>query len=127
MLAIGAFPATNSTRAPEDHVMDKNAPSPAVEAFWRYTRSFQSLNPGAMAAHFNAPALMITPQSVRALPDGAAVERVYAHVMAELPARRYARTDFSALEERRLSDGVVVLTGSGTWVALPARSSCLSA
>jgi hypothetical protein len=36
--------------------------------------------------------------------------------MAELPAKRYARTEFSALEERRLSDDLTVLTGSGTWV-----------
>ena len=90
--------------------------SPAMEAFWSYTRAFQALDPKAVAAHFNEPALMITPRGVTALPNAAAVEQAYARIMAELPAQRYARTEFSAVEERRLGDDLTMLTGSGAWV-----------
>ena len=59
---------------------------------------------------------MITPRGVNALPNAAAVEQAYARIMAELPAQRYARTEFSPIEERELGDDLTVLTGSGTWV-----------
>jgi ketosteroid isomerase-like protein len=96
--------------------MDKVESSPAIEAFRSYARAFQSLDPKAVATHFHEPALMITPRDVHALPNAAAVEQAYARVMAELPAQRYARTEFSQLEERRLGDDLTMLTGSGTWV-----------
>ena len=92
------------------------AQSPAAEAFWSYTRAFQKLDPKAVAAHFSEPALMITPRGVVALPNAAAVEQAYARVMAELPAQRYARTEFSRVEERRLGDDLTMLAGSGSWV-----------
>jgi ketosteroid isomerase-like protein len=96
--------------------MNKAQASPAVEAFWSYAKAFQSLDPKAVAAHFHEPALMITPQGVNALPNAAAVEQAYARIMAELPAQRYARTEFSAVEEHRLGDDLMLLTGSGSWV-----------
>ena len=92
--------------------------SPAVQAFWSYAHAFQSLDPKAVAPHFNEPAMMITPQGTQTLPNASAVEQAYARVMAELPAQRYARTEFSTIEERRLGDDLTVLTGSGTWVDL---------
>jgi ketosteroid isomerase-like protein len=94
--------------------MDKA--SPAVEAFWNYTKSFQALDPKAVAKYFNEPAMMITPQGAQALPNAAAVEQAYARVMTELPAQRYARTEFSPIEEHRLGDDLVMLKGSGSWV-----------
>ncbi|HMJ55569.1 MAG TPA: nuclear transport factor 2 family protein [Polyangiaceae bacterium] len=96
--------------------MEKIQASPAVEEFWKYTKAFQSLDPKAVAAHFNEPALMITPQGVNALPNNAAVEQAYARIMAELPAQGYARTEFSQIAERRLGDDLAMLTGSGNWV-----------
>ena len=96
--------------------MDKAHASPAVEAFWSYTKAFQALDAKAVATHFAEPAMMITPQGVSALPNAAAVEQAYARIMAELPAQRYARTDFSEVQERRLGDDLTLLTGSGTWV-----------
>ena len=96
--------------------MEKVQASPAVEEFWKYTKAFQALDSKAVAAHFNEPALMITPQGVNVLPDTAAVEQAYALIMAELPARGYARTEFSPIAERRLSDDLAMLTGSGNWV-----------
>jgi ketosteroid isomerase-like protein len=96
--------------------MEKIQASPAVEAFWKYTKAFQSLDSKAVAAHFNEPALMITPQGVNALPNTAAVEQAYARIMAELPAQGYARTEFSQIAERRLGDDLAMLTGSGNWV-----------
>jgi len=96
--------------------MDKVQASPAVEAFWRYAKAFQSLDPKAVAAHFNEPALMITPQGVNAMLNAQAVEQAYARVMAELPAQRYDRTEFSRIDEHRLGDDLTMLTGSGSWV-----------
>ena len=96
--------------------MEKVQASPAAEEFWRYTKAFQSLDPKAVAAYFNEPALMITPKGVNALPNTAAVEQAYARIMAELPAQGYARTEFSQIAERRLGDDLTMLTGSGSWV-----------
>jgi ketosteroid isomerase-like protein len=96
--------------------MDKVQASAAMEAFQTYAKAFQSLDPKAVATHFNEPALMITPQGVQALANAAAVEQAYARVMAELPAQRYARTEFSRIDERRLGDDLTMLTGSGSWV-----------
>ena len=90
--------------------------SPAVRAFWKYTEAFQALDPKRVSAHFHAPALMITPRGVETLPDTAAVEQAYSRIMQELPAQRYDRTEFSRIEERRLGEDLVSLTGSGTWV-----------
>ena len=96
--------------------MTKGRVSPAIEAFASYAKAFQALDPKAVAAHFHEPALMITPRGVNALPNAAAVEQAYARIMAELPAQRYARTEFSPIEERELGDDLTVPTGSGTWV-----------
>ena len=96
--------------------MDTPRATPVIEAFSRYAQAFRSLDPRAMPAHFHEPALMITPDGVHALPDPVAVERLYARIMAELPAMGYARTAFSPLEERRLGKELSVLTGSGSWV-----------
>ncbi len=87
----------------------------AVEAFRRYTQAFQTLDPRAVVRHFDEPALLITPQGVIALPTGAAVEEAFRHVMSELPAQGYARTEFSPLVERRLGDDLAVVNGVGVW------------
>jgi ketosteroid isomerase-like protein len=96
--------------------MDKAQASPAIDAFRSYAKAFQSLDPKAVATYFDEPALMITPKGVQALANAAAVEQAYARIMAELPAQRYARTEFSQLEERSLGDDLTMLTGSGSWV-----------
>lgn len=88
----------------------------ALAAFRQYTDAFQTLDPRAAAACFHEPALTVTPRGVAALPDHAAVEKNYVDVMAELPARGYVRTDFSPLTARRLGDGLVEVTGTGTWI-----------
>jgi ketosteroid isomerase-like protein len=95
--------------------MDTKDTQEAIEAFRRYTQAFQSLDPRAVVPHFHEPALMISPRGVAALPTGAAVEQVYARVMAELPAQGYARTEFSSLVGRRLSNDTAVVSGSGVW------------
>jgi ketosteroid isomerase-like protein len=105
----------------ENYVM-KNAPNPAVEAFRSYTAAFQALDPKAVAAHFHEPALMITPKGIDSLPNAAAVEQAYARIMSELPAQRYARTEFSQVDERRLGDDLTMLTGAGTWVDTSGKS-----
>src|SRR5215510_15069380 len=87
----------------------------AIEAFRRYTEAFQTLDPRAIAPYFHEPALMLTPDEVVALPSGAAVEQMYKRVMADLPARGYAWTEFSGLAERRLSQDVSIVTGVGIW------------
>jgi len=96
--------------------MDNQDIGAAVEAFIRYTKAFRSLDARAVASHFEAPAIMISPHGVVALPDAAAIERVYAPVMADLSTKGYARTDFSALGGRRLSRDLAVVTGAGAWV-----------
>jgi hypothetical protein len=58
---------------------------------------------------------MIVPDRVTALPNAGAVEGAYARVMTELPARGYARTEFTDLTERRLSDGLSLITGNCVW------------
>src|SRR5262245_46967197 len=94
----------------------KQAPTTtAIGAFRRYAEAFQTLDPSAIALHFYEPALMLTPDEVVALPNGAAVEQMYKRVMADLPARGYARTEFSGLAERRLSQDVSIVTGVGVW------------
>jgi ketosteroid isomerase-like protein len=87
----------------------------AAKVFQRYARAFQSLDPKAVAGHFNEPALLITPQGVVALSSAADVERAYARIMADLPALGYAGTEFSTVHERRLGDDLALVTGGGTW------------
>jgi hypothetical protein len=94
----------------------RDVASAAVEAFMNYTRTFRALDARAVAVHFEAPAIMISPHGVVALPDAAAVERFYTGVMADLKTKNYARTEFSRLAGRRLSDDLVVVSGSGAWV-----------
>jgi uncharacterized protein (TIGR02246 family) len=95
--------------------MEKVQSSPAARAFFDYTRAFQSGDPRGVAAHFNEPALMITPKGVYPLPDREAVEQLYGSIMAEMPDN-YARTEFLRVDEQRLGDDLVAMSGSGTWV-----------
>ena len=87
----------------------------ALETFRRYAQAFQSLDPVAVARHFHIPSLMITPQGVLAFASGADVEQAYGRVMADLPARGYAGTEFSELVERKLGDDLAAVTGGGAW------------
>jgi ketosteroid isomerase-like protein len=96
--------------------MDTVQSSPAIEAFWSYTKAFQSLDAVAVAAHYHEPAMMISPDGVHAFSNAAAVSQGYARVMADLSSKRYSRTAFSPIEERRLSEDVSLLTGSGSWI-----------
>ena len=86
----------------------------ALEAFGQYTQAFQALDAGAAAQYFHEPAFFITPKDVVPLPTIAAVEQMYARVMADLPPD-YARTEFSPLTEHRLSDDLAMVSGSGVW------------
>ncbi|HKE15397.1 MAG TPA: DUF4440 domain-containing protein [Kofleriaceae bacterium] len=95
--------------------MQSHDTSEAVEAFRLYTQAFQSLDPRAVARHFHEPALSITPQGVSALPTRAAVVQAYERVMADLPARGFALTEFSPLTGRRLADDLAVVTCSAVW------------
>jgi ketosteroid isomerase-like protein len=95
--------------------MHHNDTSGAVAAFRLYARAFQALDAGAAAQHFHEPALLITPETTVALPTVAAIEQTYARLMADLPARGYARTEFSPLTERRLGDDLALVSGSAAW------------
>ena len=86
-----------------------------IDAFRLYTEAFRTLDARAVSTFFNQPAIQINQRGVFALPDHAAVERLYKSVMGELPAMGYSRTDFSSLAERRLSDDLAVVSGSGAW------------
>ncbi len=94
--------------------MHHNDTSGAVDAFRSYTQAFHALDPRAVAQYFHEPAFFITPNEVRALPTIAAVEQAYAKVMAEMPPD-YARTEFSPLEQHRLSDDLAMVSGHGVW------------
>jgi ketosteroid isomerase-like protein len=95
--------------------MHENQTTGAIEEFQQYTQAFGALDAGAVAQHFHEPALLITPQGTVALPTRATVEQTYAGLMADLPARGYARTEFSPLSERRLSDDLAIVSGGGVW------------
>ncbi len=88
--------------------------SGVVDAFRRYTQAFQALDAAAVARHFHEPAFFITTGEARALPTIAAVEDVYARVMAGMPAD-YARTEFGPLAEHWLGDDLAMVSGSGSW------------
>jgi ketosteroid isomerase-like protein len=88
--------------------------SGVLEAFRRYTQSFQALDARAVAQHFHEPAVFITPKEIVALPTVEAVEQAYAQVMANMPAD-YVRTEFSQLSAHRLSDDLAMVSGGGTW------------
>jgi ketosteroid isomerase-like protein len=85
-----------------------------LDAFQRYTQAFQSLDARTVAQHYHEPAFFITPNDVLALPTKAAVEEVYARVMASLP-KDYARTEFGPLSVHRLGDDLAMVSGSGVW------------
>ena len=95
--------------------MATNENDGALAAFRRYTDAFQTLDPQAVIPHFHQPALFISPQGILALSSAADVERMYRPVMAELPARGYARTDFSQLVEERLGPDLALIRGVGSW------------
>jgi ketosteroid isomerase-like protein len=90
------------------------ASNEALAAFKLYTQAFGALDAKAVARHFHAPALLITPKDVIALPTAAAVEQTYAGIMRDMP-RDYVRTEFRNLTERRLGDDVALVTGDGSW------------
>lgn len=85
-----------------------------VDAFRQYADAFRALDAKAVARHFHAPAMLITPDAAVPLPDAAAVERTYAGIIEDLP-EEYADTEFFSLEERRLGDNLALVTGAGTW------------
>jgi ketosteroid isomerase-like protein len=95
--------------------MDHSETPGALEAFRLYTQAFNALDARAVAQHFHEPAILITPEDTVALPTAAAVERTYARLMADLPARGYARTEFSALQEHRLNESLAIVSGGGVW------------
>ncbi len=99
----------------EPNTSGASGASEAIDAFRRYTEAFQARDPRGVVPHFHEPAMMITPREVKPLATGAAVEEVYRRVMTDLP-KDYARTEFSPLEERRLGDDLVMVSGSGAWV-----------
>jgi hypothetical protein len=87
----------------------------ALDSFRSYTQAFRSLDPKAVSRHFNAPAILITPQGVASLSTPADAEKAYARIMAELPALGYAGTEFTTITERKLGDDLALVTGGGTW------------
>jgi ketosteroid isomerase-like protein len=87
----------------------------ALDSFRSYAQAFQSLDANAAARHFHEPALLITPYEVAALRTIAEAEQAYARIMADLPARGYAGTEFSTLDARQLSDDLAIVTGTGVW------------
>ena len=95
--------------------MKSDTAADGLAAFHDYTQAFQTLDPRAVVPHFHEPALMITPQGVFSLPNGAAVEQAYVHVMADVRAQGYAKTDFPQLAAQRLGDDLVVVSGVGIW------------
>jgi hypothetical protein len=90
------------------------ASNEALAAFKLYTQAFGALDAKACARHFHAPALLVTPKDVIALPTADAVEQTYAAIMRDMP-RDYVRTEFRNLTERRLGDDVALVTGDGSW------------
>jgi hypothetical protein len=90
------------------------ASNTALAAFNSYTQAFGALDAKAVSRHFHAPALLITPKDVIALPTADAVEQTYATIMRDMP-RDYVRTEFRNLTERRLGDDVALVTGDGSW------------
>jgi ketosteroid isomerase-like protein len=95
--------------------MTANQSDTALEAFHRYAAAFRSLNPRAVVPCFHEPAFSVFPIGVAALATGAQVEESYRRVMAELPSRGYATTEFSRLTERRLGDDLAQVSGNGAW------------
>ena len=88
----------------------------ALQAFDGYTQAFQRLDPSAMPVYFETPALMISPRGSIALSDAAAVERMYADVMADAKAKAYERSELYDLMERRLSTDWALITGDCAWI-----------
>jgi hypothetical protein len=88
----------------------------ALEAFRSYAKAFQQLDPGAIPAHFETPALASTPRGLLALSDAAAVERTYAGVMGDAKAKAYARSEFYDLTEQRLAAELSLVTGGCVWI-----------
>jgi hypothetical protein len=87
----------------------------ACEAFIKYTQAFQSLDPKAVGQHFHVPAIMATEQNVQVFNSAADVERAYGQVMAELPAIGYAKSEFSNLRVRQLSENMAIVTAVCIW------------
>src|SRR5262245_8503311 len=86
----------------------------ALRSFQLYTQAFQALDARAVAQFFHEPAFFITPGDVHALPTTAAVEQMYARVMADLPPD-YARTEFGPISVHRLADDLAMVSGAGVW------------
>jgi ketosteroid isomerase-like protein len=87
----------------------------ALEAFHRYAAAFRSLDPRAVVPCFHEPAISVFPTGVASLATGAQVAESYRRVMAELPSRGYATTEFSRLTERQLGDDLAMVSGNGAW------------
>jgi ketosteroid isomerase-like protein len=111
---VGAALSARGATHPEDGMaIESDTTGSALEAFRGYAAAFQKLDAKAVAEHFHEPALMITPIGIFSTPNGAAVEEVYRGVLRDISARGYARTEFSTLVERRLAEGLAIVSGNG--------------
>jgi hypothetical protein len=96
--------------------MERTRTGGVVEAFRRYVAVFERLEPRAVAAFYNKPAMLISPQGVVALPTAEAVEQVFTRVMGDLRDQEYARSEFRRLAEHRLSSNLAMVSGVGVWL-----------
>ena len=95
--------------------MGEGAAEAAVAAFRRYARTFETLNPQAVAPFFNQPALLISPQGIVALPTAADVAGFFTPLMDGLRAQAYTTSEFPRLAGHRLGDDLALVSGVGIW------------
>jgi ketosteroid isomerase-like protein len=99
--------------APTDRTDDESA---ALATFERYSAAFRALDPGAVAAFYQQPALLLSPRGDFTLTSAVEIEHVYGRVMSEARECGYTRTSFDELRALRIGAGEVAVMGSGHWV-----------
>jgi hypothetical protein len=76
-----------------------------------YYRDFSTLNVQAILPYFHEPSLLVGPQGVIPIPDGAALVAVFGPVMEGLRARGYGRSELEPGYVKSLSSSAALIGG----------------
>ena len=81
-----------------------------VQTFRDYVRSFQSLEPGALAPYFHLPCLFISDQGVRVMANAGELQAFIAQLMENLKARGFARSEVADMRVSRMSENIALVS-----------------
>ena len=81
------------------------------EMFSAYLKAFESLEPAAIVAFYDTPALVVMSTAVVPIPDAETGQKLIAASIQQLRAQGYERTEAAELEFQRLAPALATVSG----------------